>query len=96
MRPLRPVRKNMSNKKNTQKDPYVFSPRPTEAVQWEDTGPWMHRGIDEANDSDNKEQLFMIWVTKTDRLITQNTKLICSTPITTEQYLDEQIKKAVG
>ena len=41
--------------------------------------------IEEANDFDHKGQLYIIIVTETDRLITQNTKHICTIPITKEQ-----------
>ena len=48
--------------------------------------------IEEANDSGHKGQPYIIWVTKKDRLISQNVKHICSSPVTTEQYLYKYIK----
>ena len=56
----------------------------------------MYGVIEEANGSDTRGQSYIIWVTKTDRLMIQNMKHICSTLITTEQYLCEQLKKAAG
>ena len=56
----------------------------------------MHWVIEETNGSDHKGQLYIIWVTETGRLITWNMTYICSTPVTMEQYLCEQIKKAAG
>ena len=56
----------------------------------------MHGVMEEANGSDHNEQSFTIWVMKTGRCIMQNTKDIHRTPITTEQYFHEQIKKVAG
>ena len=46
----------------------VFSVWSTVAVQWEDEGPWIHRGIVEPNEGDHRH-----WVTKTGKIITCNT-----------------------
>ena len=56
----------------------------------------MHGVIEEANGADSKGQLYIIWVTKKGRIITQNMKYICSTSLTSEKYLHEHIKKATA
>ena len=56
----------------------------------------MYGVIEEANSSNQKGWSSVIWVMRRGRLIAQNTKQIYSTPITTEQCLLEQIKKATG
>ena len=61
------------------------------AIQQEDGGPWTHEIIEEANGSNYREQLYIIQVMKTGKLITWNMKHICNNPVTTEQYLHEQI-----
>ena len=55
----------------------------------------MHSVITEPNNSDHKGHSYTIWVTKTGRLIMKNLKHICNTTITSEEYLLEQIKKAL-
>ena len=65
----------------------------TVAIQYEDGKPWMHRVIKEPNSSDHRRRSYIIRVTKIGRLITQNIRHICSTPVTTEKYLWGQIKK---
>ena len=61
---------------------------------WEDQGPWTHGVIVEPINDDHRECSYAIQVTKTGRLITQNSKHICSTSITAEEYLCDQIKKS--
>ena len=55
----------------------------------------MHGVIMEANGSYLRGCAYTIWATKADRLIMQSTKHICSTSMSTEQYLHGQIQKAV-
>ena len=55
----------------------------------------MYGVIEEANSSDHKGDCTSSWP-QTSRLITWNMKHIYSTPITLEQYLCEQVKKAAG
>ena len=59
-------------------------------------GPWIHRVIVEPNGSDHRGSSYITWVTKTGRIITHNTKYIHGTPISAEEYLYEQIRKATG
>ena len=61
-------------------------------MQYEDGGPWTPEVIEEATSSDNRERSY-IRVMKMGTLITWNMMHICSTPVTTEQYLQEDIKK---
>ena len=56
----------------------------------------MHGVMEEANGSDHSRCLYIVWVMKTGRLSTHNTKHIHNTTIPLEQYLCEQIKKAAG
>ena len=65
----------------------------TVAIQYEDGGPWMHRVIEEANKIDHNGRSYTNRVMNTGRLIMQITRHICSTPITTQQYLWEQTKR---
>ena len=81
---------------DTHKDSLFFPIGPAITIQHEDGGPWMHGVIKEAINSDHNGRFFIIRVTKTGRLIMQNTRHICSTPITTEQYLLEHIKNGTG
>ena len=53
----------------------------------------MHRVIKEANSSDLNGRSYIIRVMKTGRIITWDIRHICSTQVTTEQYLLEQMKK---
>ena len=62
-------------------------------MQHEDGGPWTHGILKEAKSKDHRGGSFIIRVTIMGRLLTWNTRHICSTPITTEQYLQEQIRK---
>ena len=45
---------------------------------------------------DHNGRSYTVTVMKTGKLIMQNTRQICSTPIPIEQYLQEQIKKEIG
>ena len=55
-----------------------------------------HMESSETNNSDHNERFYIVRVTQTGRLITQNTRHLQSSLITTEQYLCEQIKKGTG
>ena len=60
----------------------VFSIGSTaEAVQWKHGESWMHGVTVKPNRSDNRGCSYTIWVTKTGRIITCNTKHIQATPI---------------
>ena len=50
----------------------------------------------EPNGSDHMGCSYSISVTKTGRVITHNTKYMHATPISVEEYLQEQISKATG
>ena len=65
----------------------------TVVIQCEDGGPWTHRVIKEANKSDYNGRSYIIKVLKMGRLIIWNIRHIYSTPIWTEQYHQEQIKR---
>ena len=65
-------------------------------MQCEDGGPWMCGVIKEANRGDQNGRSYVFRVTKTGRLIILNTRHMHNTPINTEQYLQEQIKKGTG
>ena len=56
----------------------------------------MYRVTVEANGSDHRGHSYNVLVMKTGRLITCNTKQICSTTISSERYMHEQMKKAAG
>ena len=71
------------------KNTHFFPIGSTVAVQCEDGGPWLHCVIKEANNSGHSGRSFIIRVAKMGRLIMWNTRHICSTSITTEQYLQE-------
>ena len=83
-------------KKDTHKDSLSFPKGSTVALQHEDGGPWMHRVIDEVNNSDHKGRSYIIRVVTMSRPITWNRRHICSSPVTTEKYLWEQIKRELG
>ena len=70
-----------------------FSTETTVGVQWEDGGPYTHGMIVEPNGSHHRGFSYTIQVTKTDRLITHNTKCKHVTTISSEHYLWEQIKE---
>ena len=65
-------------------------------VQDEDGDPCMHSAVEEMNGTDHQGQSYIIRVMKTSWLIISNTGYICHTPMTTEQYLLEQIIKVAG
>ena len=65
------------------------------AVQWEDRGLWAHGVIAEPSD-DHRGDSYTIQVTKTSRLIMQNSKHICSSSIMSEEYLSNEVKKLSG
>ena len=67
----------------------------TVAFQCEDGGLWTHSVVEEANSTDHHGWSYIIRVTKIERLIICHTRHIYSTPITTEQYLWEQIEKGL-
>ena len=81
---------------DTHKHSLSFPIGSTISMQWDDDGPWTYEIVAEANSMDNKEQAYIIWVTKMDRLITHNMRHICKTLIMAEQYLQEQIKKGLN
>ena len=65
-------------------DSFSFPIGSTIAIQHEDGGPWMYEIIEKANNSGHSGRSYKIRVIKTGRLIMQNTRHICSTPVTTE------------
>ena len=81
---------------DTHKDSLSFPVGTRVAIQCEDCGPWTHGTVEKANGTDQQGLSYIIRVTKTGRLTTQNMRYICSTPIGTEQYLWKQIKKGTG
>ena len=74
----------------------LFPEGSTVVMRHEDGGPWTIGIITAANNSDQTERSYIIRVTKMGRLMTWNTRHTCSTPITTEQYIWEQIRKGTG
>ena len=69
------------------KDLLSFHIESTAAMQHEDGGPLAHRVIKEANISDHRGRFCISRVMKSGWQITLNMRHICSTPVTTEQYL---------
>ena len=61
----------------------------TVAVQREDGDRCTHGRIVGKEDYNHNNQSYIIWVTKTRRTITRNSKHIKATPITAEQYLKD-------
>ena len=90
------VRTNVARTMILTKIYLFFSVGSTVPVQCKDCGLWINRVIKEVNGNNHRGWSYIIHVTKIGRLITQNMRHICSTPITMEQYLQEQIKKAFG
>ena len=76
---------------DTLKDLLSFPVGSTVSMQYGDGGPWTCGIIEEANNNYHNGKCYVVTLTKTGRLIMQNTRHICNTPITTEQYLWEQI-----
>ena len=72
---------------DTCKDSLSFPLGSTVAMHCEDEGPWIHAVIEEATNNDHRGRSYIIRVTKMDRLIMQNKRLMQSTPITVEQDL---------
>ena len=66
------------------------------AVQQEDGGPLMQEVTVEGNSTDKNGQFCMAQVTKTDRLITHNTRHIHKAMFMAEQYLRQQNSKGTG
>ena len=81
---------------DTYKDSLSFPIRSSVAGNHEKRGTWMHRVSEEANSSDHRGRTYIVRVIKTDRLIMQKIIHINRVPVTTEQYLQEQIKKVTG
>ena len=77
---------------DTHKELLSFPIGSTVAMQHEYGGPWTHRIIKEANNSEHNGRSYIIRVIKIEKFITQNTRHIHSAPITREQYLRGQIK----
>ena len=57
------------------------------SVQWEDGGLWTHGVIVKPNNDYHRVCPYTIQVMKTGRLIMWNSKHICSTSITADEYL---------
>ena len=66
---------------------HFFPVGATVAVQLDDDGSWMHGVIVDTNSTDHNGSSYIVRVTKKERLVTHNTKHICKTLITLEQYL---------
>ena len=69
---------------DTHKDSLSFPIWSTVAVQHEDGGPWVHRVIEKANNTNHNGRSNIAKVIKTGMLILQNTGHIHTTLITTE------------
>ena len=63
------------------------------AVQGEDGDSWTHGKKVGNRECNHNNQSYIIWVTKTGRTITRNSKHIKAKPITAEQYLQDQLDK---
>ena len=58
-----------------------------------DGGPWAHGTVVGGGDHNCNNTLYMINITKTGQLITRNSKHLKATPITAEQYHQDQLSK---
>ena len=63
----------------------------TVAVQQKDGETWTHRTIVGAGDHNHNNRSYTIRITRTGYIVTRNSKHIKTMPITTEQYLRDQI-----
>ena len=78
------------------KNHFLFPIGSIVAVQHEDGSQWMKGIMEEMNGPGHQGQSYITRVMKMSRLIRHNIRYICNTPVTTEQYLQEQIKKGTG
>ena len=65
----------------------------TVVVQWEVGGPWAHRSVVGRDYHSHSNSSYTIRPTKTDHIVYRNSKHITATPMTTEQYLRDQITR---
>ena len=61
--------------------------------QSEDKGPWTHGTVMGKEDNNHNDQEYKIHMTKTGQLITRNRKHVKVMPITSKQYLRDQLSK---
>ena len=61
--------------------------------QREDGRPWIRGSITEKGDQNHTDQSYKVCMTKTGQLITETANILKMTPITSEQYLRDQISK---
>ena len=85
------IKNNDSCKNST-----IFSSGSTVAIQMEDGGSWVYGKIIEGNNKGQQGWSYWVQVTKTGRVIMQNTKHIRYTLVTVEQYLWDQLAKAIS
>ena len=83
-------------KNGTHRDSISFPKGYTAAIQRHDHGPWKHWMIVESNSADHSKKSYKIRVIKTGRVMIVNTRQIQQTLTMTEQYLREQMVKALG
>ena len=81
---------------DTHRDSFSFPIGSTVALQRKDGGLRIHGVIVESNSTDLNGQPYKVRVTKTGRVMTHKTRHIQKMPIMTEQYLRQQIVKALG
>ena len=86
------VKRQIRNNKNydTTRNYDLFSVGSTVGVQEKDVGPWTCRTIVGVGDHNHNNRSYTIRITRTGHIVTRNSKLSKTTPITAEQYLRDQ------
>ena len=64
-------------------------------VQLEEDGPWTHGTVEGKEDHNQNNRYYTIHITKTAQHITRNSKHVKTTPITSRQYVQDQLNKNI-
>ena len=71
----------------------LFSMWSTVAIQLKDGGLWTHGTVEGRGDPSHNNRSYMIHITKTGQIVIKKKKHIKATPITVEQFLQDQIRQ---
>ena len=90
--------KRQTNNDKSNDTPRMYASIPigsTVAVQCEDWGPQTHGTVEGKGDYNDNDRSYTIWGTKTEQLITRNSKHVKPAYIKAKQYLQDQLDKHI-
>ena len=79
---------------DTHENTTFLSSEETVAVQWEDSGPWMHVTVVSYRSDDNNCRNYKIWATKMGCVITRIKRHVKPTLIQAEEYPRKEMEKS--